>query len=247
MRFSPSNPIVKLCMRGMMLGGSGHPEDAREAFRQAWDTATDDHERLIAAYHIARQHDDTADRLSWLTTALDLALRIRDCSARSAIPHLHTKLAACHERLGQRDDAEHHRAQAAAFDPTPTDPGPFYHGTRADLQVGDLLFGGNPSNYKPDLIMNHIYFTASPDNAGLAAALAQGDEEERVYMVVPTGSFEDDPNVTNAKFPGNPTRSYRSEEPLQIIDDLTAWERPAPEVVQAWRKRLATLTGEIIN
>jgi len=81
------------------------------------------------------------------------------------------------------------------------DHGPFYHGTKADLQVGDLLTAGFKSNYKPEIIMNHIYFTSLANGAGLAAALAEGDGRERVYIVEPIGSFENDPNVTDKKFP----------------------------------------------
>src|SRR6478735_6921108 len=99
------------------------------------------------------------------------------------------------------------------------DKGPFYHGTRADLKVGDLLTAGFRSNYRPEVIMNHIYFTALVNGAGLAAALASGEGRERVYIVEPTGSFENDPNVTNKKFPGNPTRSYRSTDPLKIVGE----------------------------
>ena len=96
------------------------------------------------------------------------------------------------------------------------DNGPFYHGTKADLQIGDLLTPGFRSNYRPEIVMNHIYFTAlSNGAAGLAAALAPGDGRERIYIVEPTGSFENDPNVTDKKFPGNPTRSYRSRAPLR--------------------------------
>lgn len=127
------------------------------------------------------------------------------------------------------------------------DNGPFYHGTKADLQVGDLLTAGFRSNYKSDVIMNHIYFTALPNGAGLAAALAQGDGPERVYIVEPTGSFENDPNVTDKKFPGNPTRSYRSQSPLKIVDELKDWERQTPEQIRTWRERLANIEGDIIN
>jgi hypothetical protein len=127
------------------------------------------------------------------------------------------------------------------------DSGPFYHGTKADLHVGDLLTAGYRSNYKSDVIMNHIYFTALPDGAGLAAALAQGDGHERVYIVEPTGSFENDPNVTDKKFPGNPTRSYRSQAPLKIVGELTDWLRQTPEQIQNWREKLANIKGEIIN
>jgi rifampin ADP-ribosylating transferase len=131
------------------------------------------------------------------------------------------------------------------------DNGPFYHGTKADLQVGQLLTAGFRSNYKPEVIMNHIYFTALVNGAGLAAALAKGDGRERVYIVEPTGSFENDPNVTDKKFPGNPTRSYRSQAPLKIVGELMDWERPTPDELQKWRAKLANLRAdskaEIIN
>lgn len=131
------------------------------------------------------------------------------------------------------------------------DSGPFYHGTRADLQIGDLLTAGFRSNYHPDIIMNHIYFTALPNGAGLAAALAQGEGRERVYLVEPTGPFENDPNVTDKKFPGNPTRSYRSAAPLKIVGELADWVRITPEERQQWLDRLAKMRemqqSEIIN
>lgn len=132
-------------------------------------------------------------------------------------------------------------------EPEILDKGPFYHGTKADLKVGDLLTAGFRSNYRAEVIMNHIYFTALVDGAGLAAALARGDGPERVYIVEPTGSFENDPNVTNKKFPGNPTRSYRSQAPLKIIGEVTDWTRLTPEELQTWRERLANIKGEIIN
>jgi len=131
------------------------------------------------------------------------------------------------------------------------DDGPFYHGTKADLRVGDLLTAGFRSNYRPEVVMNHIYFTALRDGAGLAAELAPGDAPPRVYLVEPTGPFEDDPNVTDKKFPGNPTRSYRSREPLRILAEVTDWTRLTPEARQAWRDRLAAIRaderGEILN
>jgi hypothetical protein len=127
------------------------------------------------------------------------------------------------------------------------DKGPFYHGTRADLKVGDLLTAGFNSNYKPEVVMNHIYFTALVNGAGLAAALAKGDGPERVYIVEPTGSFENDPNVTDKKFPGNPTRSYRSQWPLRIVGEVIDWVKTPPEEIQKWRERLANIKGDIIN
>jgi rifampin ADP-ribosylating transferase len=96
-------------------------------------------------------------------------------------------------------------------------------------------------------MMNHIYFTALVNGAGLAAALAKGDGRERVYIVEPTGSFENDPNVTNKRFPGNPTRSYRSKSPLRVIGEVTDWARQTAEQLHQWRERLANSKGEIIN
>ena len=85
------------------------------------------------------------------------------------------------------------------------------------------------------------------NGAGLAAALAKGDGRERVYIVESTGSFENDPNVTGKKFPGNPTRSYRSQAPLKIVGEVTDWVRQTPEELQKWREKLANVKGEIIN
>lgn len=129
--------------------------------------------------------------------------------------------------------------------------GPFYHGTIADLKVGDLLSAGFKSNYKPEVTMNHIYFTALPNGAGMAAELAEmlsdGVGRARVYIVEPTGEFEDDPNVTNSKFPGNPTRSYRSEKPLKIVGEVTDWVHLTLDELDKWKSRLANIKGEIVN
>jgi rifampin ADP-ribosylating transferase len=131
------------------------------------------------------------------------------------------------------------------------DDGPFFHGTKADLRVGDLLTAGFRSNYRPEIVMNHIYFTALQDGAGLAAELAAGDGSPRVYEVEPTGVFENDPNVTDKKFPGNPTRSYRSTAPLRVVAEVQGWTRLTPEALQTWHDRLAALRAderdEIIN
>lgn len=131
------------------------------------------------------------------------------------------------------------------------DEGPFFHGTKADLPIGGLLTAGFRSNYRPDIVMNHIYFTALTAGAGLSAELAQGDGAPRVYSVEPTGAFENDPNVTDTKFPGNPTRSYRSREPLRVVGEVNDWTRLTPAALQAWRDRLSVILedegGEIIN
>ncbi|MFT4212845.1 MAG: NAD(+)--rifampin ADP-ribosyltransferase [Microbacterium sp.] len=133
--------------------------------------------------------------------------------------------------------------------------GPFFHGTVAVLRPGELLTSGRRSNYRPEVVMNHVYFTALVDGAGLAAEiaaeLAGGDAVPRVYLVEPTGPFEDDPNVTDKKFPGNPTRSYRSTAPLRVVEEVAEWTRLTPEALALWRERLAALRAdpraEIIN
>jgi len=127
------------------------------------------------------------------------------------------------------------------------DTGPFFHGTKADLRVGDLLCAGFTSNYKDGLVMNHIYFTALSKGAGLAAEIARGNGKPRVYRVEPTGEFENDPNVTDKKFPGNPTRSYRSRHPLKIVGEVQTWERFDSEFVQELRRKVQSGMGEIIN
>ncbi|MEO8390068.1 MAG: NAD(+)--rifampin ADP-ribosyltransferase [Polaromonas sp.] len=127
------------------------------------------------------------------------------------------------------------------------DVGPFFHGTKADLRVGDLLTAGFSSNYRPGVVMNHIYFTSLPKGAGLAAEIAKGNGRPRVYIVEPVGSFENDPNVTDKKFPGNPTRSYRSAEPLRVLGELEEWEPYDSEFIRILRGRVEAGMGEIIN
>jgi len=127
------------------------------------------------------------------------------------------------------------------------DTGPFFHGTKAELQIGDLLTAGFKSNYDESVVMNHIYFTALSKGAGLAAEIAKGNGRPRVYIVKPTGEFENDPNVTDKKFPGNPTRSYRSRLPLKIVGELESWEPYDPEFIRQLRSRVENGMGEIIN
>lgn len=112
------------------------------------------------------------------------------------------------------------------------DYGPFYHGTKVDLQVGDLLQPGFRSNYGELKQANFIYMTATLDAAIWGAELAVGESKERIYIVEPTGDFENDPNLTDKKFPGNPTRSYRTRDPLRIIGEVTEWTGHTPEVLQ---------------
>lgn len=247
MEFNPGNPIVQLCIQGMDAEEKGHADEAARLFYEAYNQATNDFEKFTAAHHVARVQKNTADKLQWLQTELGLALQLNNEAVKASFTPLYTAIAECYEELGDKENAEKNRELAAASNYTPDDKGPFYHGTKADLKVGDFLIAGHNSNYKDALQMNHIYFTAMVNGAGLAAALAKGDGAERVYIVEPTGSFENDPNVTNKKFPGNPTRSYRTVEPLKIIGEATDWVRLTPEQLQKWRERLANNNGEIIN
>jgi len=126
-----------------------------------------------------------------------------------------------------------------ARDATP----PFYHGTRADLQAGDLLIPGHASNYQAQAL-SFIYFSGTLDAAIWGCELAKGEGPERIYLVEPTGPFEDDPNLTDTKFPGNPTQSYRSREPLRILGEVAVWEGHSPERLREMKDFLARLAAE---
>ena len=121
------------------------------------------------------------------------------------------------------------------------DPGPFYHGTKADLKPGDLLEPGYSSNFGERRRANYIYLTATLDAATWGAELGVGKGPGRIYRVEPTGPFEDDPNLTDKKFPGNPTRSYRTREPLRVVDEIFDWEPHSPEVLQDMLNHLEEL------
>ena len=121
------------------------------------------------------------------------------------------------------------------------DPGPFFHGTKADLRPGELLTPGWRSNYGSGRQAKHIYLTATREGAPLAAELARGDGPARVFRVEPLGTIEDDPNVTDKRFPGNPTRSYRTTEPLRVIEEIVGWTPPPPEVIRQLRERMGEL------
>jgi Rifampin ADP-ribosyl transferase len=247
MEFNPNNNVVKLCLQGMGMEEKGKPGEASKLFLQAWNEATNDFEKFISAHYVARYQKNVSDKLEWLETALQFALKINNDTVKSVFPFLYSNIAKCYEDLSVPNKAKKNYELATSFKDKPSDKGPFYHGTKADLPVGDLLTAGGSSNYKPELKMNHIYFTALINGAGLAAALAKGDGRERVYIVEPTGGFENDPNVTDKKFPGNPTRSYRSQAPLKIVGEVTDWVRQTPEELQKWREKLANNKGEIIN
>jgi rifampin ADP-ribosylating transferase len=128
--------------------------------------------------------------------------------------------------------------------PTPFEvygPDTLLHGTKAHLAVDDLLVPGRRSNFEPGRVMNHVYVTATLDAAAWGAELAVGHGPGRIYVVEPTGEIEDDPNVTDKKFPGNPTRSFRTRAPVRIVGEVIGWTGHTEEQVQSMRDRLAEL------
>lgn len=127
------------------------------------------------------------------------------------------------------------------------DKGPFYHGTKAVLTPGDLLEPGFRSNYGKQQKAQFIYFTATMDAATWGAELAQGKGEGRIYQVEPIGEFENDPNLTDQRFPGNPTRSYRTRQSIRVISEVKDWKGHPPEVLQQMLNHLETLKEQGIE
>jgi hypothetical protein len=125
--------------------------------------------------------------------------------------------------------------------------GPFFHGTNESFQIGDAIEVGHRSNYHEGRIANHVYFAALLEPAVWGAELAValgGGGRERIYVVEPTGPFEDDPNVTNKKFPGNLTQSYRTRHPMRVVGEVETWEPHSREVLQSMLDGLAQLRAE---
>jgi rifampin ADP-ribosylating transferase len=123
----------------------------------------------------------------------------------------------------------------------------FYHGTKSDLRVGDLIEPGFNSNYGQQKTAKYVYLTATLDAATWGAELAQGEGRGRIYIVEPTGHFENDPNLTDTKFPGNPTRSYRTKAALRVVGEVTEWQGHPPEQLQAMKAHLARLKEQGIE
>src|ERR1700709_232911 len=121
------------------------------------------------------------------------------------------------------------------------DAGPYYHGAKADLNVGDLLAPGFASNYGKRKTAAFLYLSAPLEPATWGAELALGEGPGRIYIVEPTGPFEDDPNLTDKKFPGNPTKSYRTRDPLRVIGEVRDWPGHSPEQLQTMKDHLANL------
>jgi len=123
----------------------------------------------------------------------------------------------------------------------------YLHGTKADLKPGDLIEAGRPSNYGERKKAAFVYLTATLDAATWGAELAAGDGRGRIYIVEPTGPIEDDPNLTDKKFPGNPTRSFRTRDPLRVVGEIVDWIGHEPEQLQAMRAAIASAAARGIH
>jgi rifampin ADP-ribosylating transferase len=123
----------------------------------------------------------------------------------------------------------------------------FFHGTRADLKPGDLIVVGYPSNFTDDKPLSWVYFAATLDAAIWGAELAAGQGQGRIYVVEPTGQLTDDPNLTDKKFAGNPTLSYRSRDPLMVIAEVTKWQGHSRERLQQMMEGVARVKAKAIN
>lgn len=127
------------------------------------------------------------------------------------------------------------------------DSGPFYHGTKANLKIGDLIEPGYKSNYGEGKKANYVYLTATLDAATWGAELAVGNGAGHIYIVEPIGSIENDPNLTDKRFPGNPTRSYRTKQSIRIIGEVIDWKGHSKEVIQNMLDHLAKLKEQGIE
>jgi len=149
---------------------------------------------------------------------------------------------ACRGACGKTPVTRHNPVVPQSPKPFEVHPsGAYLHGTKADLSVGDLLVPGRQSNYEKGRVMNHVYVTQTLDAAVWGAEMAAGDGRGHVFVVEPTGPVEDDPNVTDKKMPGNPTRSYRTREPVRIVGEITDWVGHSDEQLQSMRDGLAEL------
>lgn len=120
-------------------------------------------------------------------------------------------------------------------------PGSFFHGTKADLETGDLIKPGFQSNYEENRIAKYVYFTGTLDAAIWGAELSSGSGKQRIYVVEPTGEFQDDPNVTDKKFSGNPTKSYRTKQPLKIVAEVIGWNGHSAQALKNMKDNLRKL------
>lgn len=244
--FDLTNIILQQCLTTINKAYSCNQKTVLE-LQTLQQLANSDFEKFITLYYISKYEDNNEKKITYLKEAIKYASKSEVFALFSSLPYLYNELSSTLNKNGDYNEANTAQNIGLKYQTNTLDPGPFYHGTRAELQVGDMLKPGFPSNYQPEIIMNHIYFTTKIDGAGFAAALANGDSKERVYIVAPLGNYENDPNVTDMKFPGNITRAYRSSEPLKIVGEITDWNRLDESELNKWREKMKTSTKKILN
>lgn len=143
--------------------------------------------------------------------------------------------------MAENNDKQPNTSGATPFAQT------YFHGTKADLKIGDLIEVGNNSNFGERKNAKYIFLTATLDAAIWGAELALGEGRERIYLVEPTGSIEDDPDLTDKKFPGNPTQSFRSTSPFKVVGEVSVWQSHPAEQVKAMKEALEKLKQQGIN
>ena len=174
MRFNPTSPFIQQLMQAIIQTEQGNLAQAEAILDRMYRQTDDDYEKFLLAYQFSKVTTDIFERVKWLSVSLESAQKIDDEEVKSAYVTLFRDLSAAYKVLGNHDYEKKYLELAEAEPKTPTYQGPFYHGTKADLEVGDLLVPGGLSNYQDDLVMNHIYFTANLNGAGLAATLVKG-------------------------------------------------------------------------
>lgn len=169
MRFNPTSPFIQQLMQAIIQTEQGELAQAATTLDKMYRQTEDDYEKFLLAYQFSKVTTDIFERVKWLSVSLESAQKVDDEEVKSAYVTLFRDLAEAYKALGNYDYEKKYLELAETEPTTPTDQGPFYHGTKADLKVGDLLVPGGLSNYQDDLVMNHIYFTAYLNGAGLAA------------------------------------------------------------------------------
>ncbi len=247
LEFDPNNEVILKCLKAQKLFEDGKDDEANIVFIKAQEKVSNKFEEFIFLYYQSRVLIDEKEKLSILKKAISIAKNLNNDIARSALTSLANQVADIYQKQGKIQKYSEYNNLAQSYIFKISDIGPFYHGTNVKLNVGDLLKPGFKSNYNSDVIMNHIYFTASKRGAAFAAELVAVENKPYVYLVEPLGNYENDPNVTNQRFIGNPTRSYRSDKPLRILEIITKWEQHSPDQIKAWREKVKNNKGKIIN
>lgn len=245
--FSPSNKIVKMCMQAIYAYENNEFDKAIVLLEDAYKCSETEFEKFVSSYKKAEYENDLNNKLKWFEISIKHAINSDCISSKTAYSTLYLNIAKTYEKLNELENAKKNYDLSNKYKEMPQDNGPFYHGTNVNLNVGDLLSAGRKSNYKDGLVMNHIYFTSNLSGAILAAKLVSEDNMGHVYVVKPIGDFENDPNVTDKKFCGNLTQSYRTTSDLEIICELVDLDNNSSLDIKEFKEKIYKNDKEIIN